>query len=104
MQGGHVLINIKTYPDGKFRAERKGIRHTRLQGYSYTKEFYSSKYDYEVFPDEVDYRRTLYWNPDVKTNTEGKASVSFYNNGAGRQLLIEAETMDASGALGVYTE
>jgi|GEM_PF-3739619 hypothetical protein len=28
-----------------------------------------------------DYKRTIYWNPEVTTDAEGRATVSFYNNG-----------------------
>jgi hypothetical protein len=94
---GEVLINIKTYPNGKFRAEKKGIRHTRLQGYSYAKEFYSPRYNYPVYPDEQDFRRTLYWNPNVKTDATGKTSVGFYNNGACRKLNVSAGGLTNKG-------
>ena len=28
----------------------------------------------------TDFRKTIYWNPDIKTNDKGKAAVSFYNS------------------------
>ncbi|GAB6012836.1 hypothetical protein [Viscerimonas tarda] len=104
LRDGYVRIMIKKYPDGRFRAERKGIRHSLLQGYSYSKEFFSPKYEYTIMPNEDDFRRTLYWNPDVKANKDGKASVSFYNNSSSRQLAIDAETITSSGLFGVYEE
>ena len=74
--------------------EPKGIRLTHLQGYSEnSKEFYSPDYSNGVLPDEKDYRRTLYWNPNVKTDNQGKASVRFYNNGSCKQMFIRAETV-----------
>ena len=44
-------------------------------------------------PGDVDFRRTLYWNPDVKTDSKGEASINFYNNSTCRQMTISAEGM-----------
>jgi hypothetical protein len=102
--GERIFILLYTYPNGRFRPEKKSIRQTTLQGYAYTREFYSPKYEYAVLPEDVDFRRTLYWNPDVKAGKDGKANVSFYNNSTSRQLLIDAETLAPSGLFGVYAE
>jgi hypothetical protein len=75
-----------------------------LQGYSYAKEFYSPRYSYPVYPDEQDFRRTLYWNPNVKTDTTGKASIGFYNNGACRKLDISAEGLTNKGVPVVWED
>ncbi|GAB6010831.1 hypothetical protein [Viscerimonas tarda] len=99
---GKMYILVYTYPDDKFRPDKKGIRNTKLQGYSYAKEFYSPQYDYAVSSADKDYRRTIYWNPNVETDKSGKAGVSFYNNSTSRQLLIDAETVTSSGLFGIY--
>lgn len=44
-----------------------------------------------------DYRRTLYWNPNVKTDKEGKAKIEFYNNSSCKQVVISAEGITADG-------
>lgn len=44
-----------------------------------------------------DFRSTLYWNPQVKTNTEGKASLNFYLSDNTGTLLIKLEGMTAEG-------
>ena len=44
-----------------------------------------------------DYRRTLYWNPDVKTDSNGEAKIEFYNNSTCRQLVISAEGITKDG-------
>lgn len=99
-----IYVLLYTYPNEKARADKKSMRHTKLQGYSYTKDFYNPQYNYSVFPDERDYRRTLYWNPDIKTDKAGKAGVSFYNNSTSQQISIDAETITPSGQFGVYEE
>lgn len=37
------------------------------------KDFYQP--DYRVLPKENDYRRTLYWNPALSTDEQGKAYI-----------------------------
>jgi len=96
------VVFIETYPDTKIPNGAKGIRKLKLEGYDLQKEFYSP--DYSILPKEVDYRRTLYWNPDVSTNSEGKARVQFYNNSTCRQMIISAETITPDGLIGVYAD
>lgn len=51
----------------------------RAQGYSKVREFYSPQYDGKTPASrEPDLRTTLYWNPSVQTNAQGKATVTFY--------------------------
>lgn len=96
---GAVLF-IETYKDERSRPKRRGVRRTTLNGYSLQKEFYSP--DYSILPKEADYRRTLYWNPNVKTDEQGKAKVQFYNNSTCRSMVISAETVTSEGIPGVY--
>ena len=44
-----------------------------------------------------DYRRTLYWNPDVKFDAQGEAQLRFYNNGKRTALSIDAEGITQTG-------
>ena len=51
----------------------------QAKGYSQVREFYSPKYDNQTpASNEPDLRTTLYWNPRVKTDAQGKATVTFY--------------------------
>ena len=43
---------------------------------------------------------TLFWGPDIKTDTNGKASVSFVNNRLSSAILIAAEGIAANGLSG----
>ena len=92
-----VLVFIYTYKDFHIRTASVGIRKTKLEGYEYIKEFFNPKYDNVILPDEKDYRRTLYWNPDVKTDAAGKASISFYNNGSCKAMECERRNSDGEG-------
>lgn len=71
-----------------------GTRQTVIQGYTRPLEGYAPAYkDKELYRDYVDKRRTLYWNPDVKTDAQGKAVIECYNNQYATPLIISAETI-----------
>ena len=73
--------------------DKRGHRKTKIQGFTPERKFYIPDYSYTDLPDEQDFRRTLYWNPNVTTDAEGKASVQFYNTPTCRRIKISAETM-----------
>lgn len=90
------------HPLGKVPAKpRRGVRKTWINGYSTPVEFYSP--DYSQLPKDADYRRTLYWNPNVTTDSKGSASVEFYNNGSCRKIDLSAETLTKAGEMGAIT-
>ena len=47
----------------------------------------------------TDYRRTLYWNPNLKLDAEGRARVTLYNNSRTTQIEVEAAGQAADGTL-----
>lgn len=50
--------------------------------------------------DKVDKRRTLYWNPSVQADENGKAVIECYNNQYSTPLIIQAETLGKDGQIG----
>ncbi len=66
---------------------KKGTRFLTLHGYSRCDEFYSPDYRLSDIPTATDHRRTLYWNPSLITDPQGKADVLFYSNSRERQRL-----------------
>lgn len=99
-----VVIYVFTYQDRHSRTSPEGIRQTSLQGYSLSREFYSPDYTEGVLPGLVDVRRTLYWNPNVSTGKDGKASVIFFNNSSCRSMNVSAETVTPNGMIGVGSD
>ena len=73
----------------------KGVRRTRFQGYNVPYTFEME--DYSLIPPMEDFRRTVYWNPDVTADREGKATVEFYNNSSCRELYLSAEGITTDG-------
>ena len=53
--------------------------------------------DYSLMPPMEDFRRTLYWNPDVRTDEKGEAIIEFYNNSSCREIQISAEGITPDG-------
>ena len=72
-------------------------RYTTVDGYSTPYAFYSPEYPDGPVAGDVDYRRTLYWNPNIITDNEGKAQVEFYNNSITRHFNVSAAGITASG-------
>ena len=88
-------IMVQVYDSDRVQ---KGMRITEFKGFSSPKEFYNP--DYERNPPvigDIDYRRTLYWNPSVKTDKTGSATVEFFNNSIGRKIVIDCQGLTSDG-------
>ena len=71
-----------------------------LPGFAYPAECYSPDYSKQTPPDSVkDYRRTLYWNPNVMLDQDGKATITLYNNARTTQISVDAAGQAADGTL-----
>ena len=100
--GGNGVISVltkrgnKDYDWSKDNAD--GITVFSRMGYNSEREFYAPKYN-EDRPEFVrpDYRSTVYWNPVVKTDENGKAKISFFNTDAETEVRISMEGLSNSG-------
>ena len=77
------------------RRSEKGVRRTYFQGYNVPSTFEMP--DYSLMPPAEDFRRTLYWNPDVRMDENGEAIIEFYNNSSCREIRISAEGVTPDG-------
>src|SRR5574344_2095007 len=75
-----------------------------IQGISLPDEFYSPDYSRMALPKNKDYRRTIYWNPNVTTDENGLAHIEFYNNSFSKQFVISAEGITKDGVPIVYKD
>ncbi|MCV6629952.1 MAG: TonB-dependent receptor plug domain-containing protein [Flavobacteriaceae bacterium] len=67
----------------------------------YSKQFYIPKYEGKELPKErKDFRQTIYWNPIVETDENGKAAFEFYNSDAITSFQILVEGIGYNGLLG----
>ncbi|MBO5678456.1 MAG: hypothetical protein J6S11_00625 [Bacteroidaceae bacterium] len=95
---GLFVVEIILHPGRKSRvAWNKNTRQTTFDGYSPEIEFYRPEYPNGPIEGDADYRRTIYWNPDVKTDDRGGADVEFYNNGYSRSLSVSVEGVSVAG-------
>lgn len=81
-------------PDVKFLRGKPSAYHA-------PREFYSPLYQKQ---EEVklrnDFRKTVYWNPEVRTGPNGKATVSFFNNDEVSTFRATAEGLSVNGLPG----
>jgi len=88
-------INIITLPDDKTRITVG--REYNFQGFTRPVEYYNPDYSKAKLPEIKDYRRTLYWNPNVTTDNFGQASIEFYNNSVCNIIDVSAEGITRYG-------
>ncbi len=73
----------------------------RIMLLSYSRTFYMPLYDSkEAIKTRTDFRQTIYWNPVVQTDENGKASFSFYNSDAITSYRIFSEGVGYNGLPG----
>ena len=75
-------------------------RCIKMQGFAYPAECYSPDYSKQTPPENAkDYRRTLYWNPNLMLDKDGKATITLYNNARTTQISVDAAGQAADGTL-----
>ena len=91
-------VRIYIYTHKKFSAEsKKGLRRTYFQGFNKPSTFQME--DYSIVPPMADYRRTIYWEPNVRVDAKGNATVEFFNNSTCREMYVSAEGMSDDGKI-----
>jgi hypothetical protein len=97
--GGVVAFYTKMGPD---KDNSKYIAKKTIQGYYTAQEFYSPNYENPTETEKLkpDFRTTLYWNPSVKIDTKGKASLSFFCADVPTKYRIVVEGRSKNGTLG----
>jgi hypothetical protein len=92
-------VAIYPFYDGSKRVVYRDRRYV-LDGFAAPAEFYSPDYSRYKLPEgQKDYRRTLYWNPNLKLDAEGRARVTLFNNSRTTQIEVEAAGQAADGTL-----
>ncbi|MBQ8455922.1 MAG: carboxypeptidase-like regulatory domain-containing protein [Bacteroidaceae bacterium] len=93
-----VVVDLHRFLDDAKRVTYRD-RFIVLDGYNTSAEFYSPDYSQQTPPEPTDYRRTLYWNPNLQLGENGEATVTFYNNSRQTTLSVEAEGQAPDGTL-----
>lgn len=104
--GGGVLV-ITTKRGGGYTGSTfaPGIITYAPKGYHIVREFYSPKYDPATPDNRTDLRSTVYWNPQVVTDVNGKAAFNYFNTDEAGTYRVVIEGIDMMGHLAraVYT-
>lgn len=69
-------------------------------GYIKEYNFYTPKYESPDSKNVRDIRSTVYWNPKVKTDINGKAKIQFYNGDGNGNYRVVVEGIDVTGNYG----
>ena len=74
----------------------ENIRQVRLlvHGYTPPAQFYTPQYPDGPQYYDVDYRRTLYWNPNLQTDKDGHARIEFYNNSYSTRFKVSSSGLN----------
>ena len=89
------MVNIPY--DGKQVVHRD--RHIYFHGFNEPAEFYQPNYADRQPAEPTDYRRTLYWNPNARSDEEGRFTTTFYNNSKDTRIKISAAGVTPDGCL-----
>lgn len=104
-EGGYryVFIEITTRSgNGAFYKSLPGTYLYKPTAPTAGKQFYSPRYtSSEADPTLLDYRSTLFWKPDIVTNEQGQAQLSFYTSDSKTGYLLIIQGTDMIGGMGV---
>jgi hypothetical protein len=107
-QGSAGVIEITLKKGGSMfsSAPLTNVARVLVNGYSVQREFYSPAYDKPADNNrEADMRSTIYWNPNIVSDAEGKAKISYFTADQPGTYRAVAEGIDIDGRLArqVYT-
>ncbi len=97
--GGAIAVYTKEKLDNETKPDK--LPYVEYNGYSISKEFYNPDYNSkDVRQPLSDKRTTLYWNPDLYTDTDTKSlKLNFFNNDFSKKFKVVVEGFDAAGKL-----
>ena len=80
------VVSLKTNSKS-YRGNPKGAIMFPYQGFYMAREFYQPDYENKNIQ-TPDNRTTIYWDPEIRTDSNGTAKVSFYNSDLKGKVLI----------------
>ena len=91
-----IVIDYRKFPNEVQRPTYRD-RNIVLPGFSICDEFYHADYSNKPLPQVKDYRRTLYWNPNLRMQPGETKHILLYNNSKTSILQLEAEGITKEG-------
>jgi len=102
-KAGALVITMKNGGESSYvtSVNPAGLITYPFKGFYKAKTFYSPKYDHpKTDTDQPDLRSTIYWNPNIITDKDGKASIEYFNNDTKGTYRVVIEGIDDNGNLG----
>ncbi|WP_295796537.1 carboxypeptidase regulatory-like domain-containing protein [Mucilaginibacter sp.] len=100
--GGALMITTKRGRKiNNYYKEAPGVIVYTAKGFYKAREFYSPQYDNPHTNQKMaDLRSTIYWNPNIINDKDGKASFEYFNADGKGTYRVVVEGIDADGNLG----
>lgn len=99
IRGGNGVIAIYS-KSGAYDAGEK-LKGAAYPGYYTARAFYVPKYDSkDAGLARKDRRSTIYWNPSIQTDQNGKAQVHFFNSDIAKSINVVLEGVAEGGYIG----
>ena len=97
-----MTVEMEPIPDDAVQVVHRD-RHIFYHGINAPDAFYQTDYSSRRPADKpADYRRTLYWNPNARSDEEGRFTATFYNNGKETRIKVSAAGVTTDGRLLYY--
>ncbi len=98
---GHVIAIYTHAGKGLLGAQQaKGMMKTTVPVFSASREFYAPKHDNPKAWVNPDLRALVHWAPNLRTDSIGKASASFYNADNTGEMKVVVEAISDNGEIG----
>jgi hypothetical protein len=95
---GVLAVYLKPGFTGR-RGKPLSMASIHQQGWKPNVEFCSPQYTDKSQKTRPDHRTTLYWNPKVKTDANGKARIRFYASDISKRYLVTLEGVTNNGTI-----
>lgn len=101
---GAISITLKRGGGSSDQITPVNMLHIRPFGYTKPAEFYVPKYDVDSIRNnpQPDYRTTIYWNPDIKTDSTGVAHLRFFTADKHSNYAVVIEGLSKTGEICRY--
>ncbi|MFD2942485.1 hypothetical protein [Flavobacterium notoginsengisoli] len=94
----NTIYHYKDYTEAELL---KMFNTVAVEGYYGKKVFYEAVYDdVTIINSTPDYRNTLFWKPDIVTNLQGEANISFFCSDIKSLFMGTIEGVTSEGLLG----
>ncbi|HEY0245552.1 MAG TPA: hypothetical protein VGC01_08325 [Mucilaginibacter sp.] len=101
----HAWVEVTTYAGkGPFLNKTPGVYMYKPLAFGAQKQFYSPKYTSKFDNAIIDSRSTIYWQPNMITDRNGKATVFFYTSDNPGKYTLILEGSDMNGNIGSLTQ